>query len=295
MLWVLALLFKWRMVGFFQSFLMKKFPGPLATYSTMVVCPAIAAVLGIVLVRRGRMKRFGLFSTISGGLFLVLFAAVIGRAMIAKKLGATPPNPSTPRPVENQTGLPVFPGAEGVGTRTRAGRGGKVNEVTTLADSGPGSLRAAIADPEPRIIVFHVAGLRSLVGFGWSDREPAPLSMRAATRFAAPPMVRTDAETALGHVLAEAGATRPQRDAVDQRIITEVKNKTGRIIDSPGEVGGYGALAAGTPPVDSDHDGMPDDWEQARRLDSNDPTDARADQDGDGYTNLEEYLHGRAP
>ena len=44
-------------------------------------------------------------------------------------------------------------------------------------------------------------------------------------------------------------------------------------------------------PVDSDHDGMPDDWERRHGLNPNDPTDGNADRDGDGYTNLEEYLN----
>ena len=57
------------------------------------------------------------------------------------------------------TNLPVFPGAEGFGSKTRAGRGGKVIEVTSLADSGPGTLREALEDPNPRIIVFRVGGL----------------------------------------------------------------------------------------------------------------------------------------
>ena len=35
---------------------------------------------------------------------------------------------------------------------------------------------------------------------------------------------------------------------------------------------------------------MPDDWEKRCGLNPNDPSDANADRDGDGYTNLEEYL-----
>src|SRR3990172_3137288 len=54
--------------------------------------------------------------------------------------------------------LPAFPGAEGFGSRTPGGRGGRVIEVTTLDDDGPGSLRAAIAAEGPRIVVFRVAG-----------------------------------------------------------------------------------------------------------------------------------------
>ena len=65
----------------------------------------------------------------------------------------------------------------------------------------------------------------------------------------------------------------------------------GKIIDSPADVGGYPQLTRGTPPVDSDHDGIPDDWERQEGLDFNDPTDASSDRDGDGYTNIEQYFH----
>ena len=46
---------------------------------------------------------------------------------------------------------------------------------------------------------------------------------------------------------------------------------------------------------DSDGDGMPDDWELAYRLDPNIPADAAIDTDGDGATNLEEYMNGTDP
>lgn len=52
----------------------------------------------------------------------------------------------------------AFPGAEGAGRFAAGGRGGRVIEVTTLADSGPGSLRAAVAASGPRIVRFRIAG-----------------------------------------------------------------------------------------------------------------------------------------
>lgn len=54
--------------------------------------------------------------------------------------------------------LPVFPGAEGFGSRTPAGRGGEIIRVTNLNDSGPGSFRAAAEKSGSRIIVFEVGG-----------------------------------------------------------------------------------------------------------------------------------------
>ncbi|MDR3217484.1 MAG: pectate lyase [Dysgonamonadaceae bacterium] len=54
--------------------------------------------------------------------------------------------------------LPAFPGAEGWGMYAKGGRGGLVLEVTNLNDSGPGSFREAIMNPNPRIVIFKVSG-----------------------------------------------------------------------------------------------------------------------------------------
>ena len=43
--------------------------------------------------------------------------------------------------------------------------------------------------------------------------------------------------------MAEAGARPRARDAVDRRILQEVRSGTGRIIDDEGEVGGYPVMA----------------------------------------------------
>ena len=110
------------------------------------------------------------------------------------------------------------------------------------------------------------------------------------------PVVKTDdAITAYKRVLAEAGAVLPKRDAVDIRIVNEVKNGTGKIINDEQQVGGWPELKSTAPPKDSDKDGMPDDWEKQHGLDPNNPADGNADNDADGYTNLEEHLNRTKP
>ena len=86
--------------------------------------------------------------------FLILLAAVIFTALacFAPVRGQAP----TVKPL---VGKKAFPGALGYGSLAAGGRGGKIIYVTTLADSGPGSLRACIILTFPRVCVFRVNGL----------------------------------------------------------------------------------------------------------------------------------------
>ena len=76
-------------------------------------------------------------------------------------------------------------------------------------------------------------------------------------------------------VLEQAGARPADRDAVDQRIVDGVRNRTGRVIDSQRDVGGWPALPSVSRPAAV-------------------PANPDGDADGDGYTNLEEWLHALA-
>lgn len=134
----------------------------------------------------------------------------------------------------------------------------------------------------------------------WLVVKPKARQWLIPVRHEAPPITTVSAFEALDQVLADAGAaifldslgrSVDSRDAVDRRTVNQVRNGAGHIIDDPSEVGGWPELPAGTPPDDFDHDGMPDAWEQMHGWDFRSAEDA----DGDGYTNLEEYLNETNP
>ncbi|MDE5669216.1 MAG: thrombospondin type 3 repeat-containing protein, partial [Duncaniella sp.] len=100
------------------------------------------------------------------------------------------------------------------------------------------------------------------------------------------------------------------RDELDTTIANEAKSKTSQS-SSPASTGsglgkgfintqddvkgltggdGWPKLNAGTAKVDTDGDGIPDEWEKANKLDPNDPTDG-AKITADGYSNLEHYIN----
>lgn len=144
--------------------------------------------------------------------------------------------------------------------------------------------------------------------------DVAPL-LKSATPFKhnAPARVMSAKET-YDYVLEHVGATLPCRDAVDARVIRGVRTgvpeyvkeakihvspyshrrlpadsyKLG-IITDPQQVGGLPAYS-GEPRPDSDHDGMPDDWETAHKLNPRDPADATRLAPS-GYMNIELYIN----
>ena len=156
--------------------------------------------------------------------------------------------------------------------------------------------------------------------------------MKSNEPFEMPHMTILPSDKTFDYVLDNVGAMLPTRDIVDERIINEVrtgeayyvkklpkdnpygdhwgmrdrsKNEEGLfkyrrlpkdsykygIITDPRQMGGYPEYK-GEPRVDTDGDGMPDDWEIANGLNPNDPSDANGDCTGDGYTNIEKYING---
>ena len=108
------------------------------------------------------------------------------------------------------------------------------------------------------------------------------------------------AEAAYETVLSKAGCSL-HRDAIDARIVNEVRKgtytyngsngSTNGLIDSPDDVGGYPKLNSTAAPKDTDRDGMPDDWEDANGLDKNNSADSKLYSLNKEYTNLEVYLN----
>lgn len=112
----------------------------------------------------------------------------------------------------------------------------------------------------------------------------------AVKPFPAPPVSMDAVSDLMGKVLASVGASKPSRDAVDQRVVQSVRDGTGSSRIST--TGPWPDLAsdAPAPPADSDHDGMPDTWEAAHGLDPRDATDG-AKTAANGYSHVENYLN----
>lgn len=97
------------------------------------------------------------------------------------------------------------------------------------------------------------------------------------------------AEAAYETVLTKAGCSL-HRDALDARIVNDVRNGTGKLINTQSEAGGWPELQAEDKPKDTDYDGIPDEWETEFGLNPNDPLDAKNITLVTGFTNLEVYV-----
>ncbi|MCS3799607.1 pectinesterase family protein [Niastella sp. OAS944] len=194
------------------------------------------------------------------------------------------------------------------------GEGGNYNIVNNYYKYGPNTgsgVRYRICNPSNSATVpvgkwyvdgNYVDGSPTNTANNWagvSAADPAA-AMAAVPLNHGYPVTTETAVSAFETVLLKAGCSLPNRDTLDQRIVNDVRNRSGRIIDVQGgfphgtdyalTVNAWPALVSTTAPSDNDHDGMPDSYETANGLN---PADA-ADRNGyaaNGYTNLENYLN----
>jgi hypothetical protein len=135
--------------------------------------------------------------------------------------------------------------------------------------------------------------------------------IKLAAPWEAMPINEQTAEEAYNAVLEHVGCSFPVRDAVDLHIINDTKTGTAShegatykqtqtladpkkicgIIDTPSDSGGWPVLNSLPAPTDTDHDGIPDNWEKAHGLNPNDPNDGKLYSYDINYTNLELYLN----
>jgi len=206
------------------------------------------------------------------------------------------------------------------------GEGGQINMVANYFKPGPAtksSVKNRIVQPSDRngrwyIEHNFVEGEPDISANNWAGGVQGSNAVESQIRVYVPfpydSVTTQTAQEAYEAVLNYVGATLPKRDAIDERIVYEVRSGTATydghfyeinqgfsdtsvvrgIIDSQKDVGGWPELNSLPAPVDSDHDGMPDEWESANGLNLNDPGD-RNRVNSDGYTMLEIYLNSLVP
>jgi autotransporter-associated beta strand protein len=126
------------------------------------------------------------------------------------------------------------------------------------------------------------------MGDGGGNRQTKPYDYPALEKWAAKDLIEK--------LLPNVGASLPYRDLADCYMIDEVLSfgKKGNLITNENElpigVPTSWAWFKGEKPVDSDGDGMPDDWEKAHGTDpAKDDAMTIAD---NGYANIENYING---
>jgi len=204
-----------------------------------------------------------------------------------------------------------------------AGEGGTYNVVNNYYKWGPATnenVKERVVNPYKTATIpfgkFYVAGnyidgSPAVTKDNWlgvvmnngdeRDKKNALLN----SPWPAEPITTQSATDAYTDVLNNAGAILPKRDSLDQRIINEVRNRKGHLIDVQGgfphgtdyekTMKARPVLLSTPPPPDTDKDGMPDEWEKKNRLNPQDASDASGYQLNKQYTNIEVYLNSLVP
>ncbi len=206
------------------------------------------------------------------------------------------------------------------GNNVYAGEGGSYNIINNYYKYGPATdknARTRVVNPykKPPSIPFgkfyvagnYIDGSPEVTGNNWlgvtmnngtaADAEAAKLDKPVTVID-----IKTETATdAYQNVLKNVGAVLPKRDTLDERIINDVKNRTGGLIDVQGgyphgtayelTINAWPGLKSAPAPIDTDKDGMPDDWEKQHGLNANDAGDASTYKISKRYTNIEVYLN----
>jgi hypothetical protein len=200
------------------------------------------------------------------------------------------------------------------------GEGGKYNIVNNYYKYGPSTMKIrqfSIVEPWSQLPKlpfgeFYVSGNyvdgatdvsadnRLGVWMGTKGTDDDKRKALSDTPLVVELLTTKSAEDAYDDVLAGVGASYA-RDTLDVRVINDVKNRTGRIIDVQG---GYSrrseyaetksawpVLESSEAPTDSDNDGIPDKWELSNNLNPSDYDDAIKNSIDNEYTNIEVYLN----
>ncbi|ANE53298.1 pectate lyase [Flavisolibacter tropicus] len=201
---------------------------------------------------------------------------------------------------------------------TYAGEGGNYNIVNNYYKYGPDTRKAVqnrILNPfKNETIPFgkfyvdgnYVDGSPDVTQNNWKGvamdkgTEADALAAKQSQAFQSVVIPIQTATIAYEQVLQQVGASF-KRDTLDQRIIKEVKTRTGRIIDVQGGYPHgtpYEQTASAWPMLkslpalkDTDSDGMPDEWEIKNGLNPNNAADSAGYSLHKQYTNIEVYIN----
>lgn len=210
---------------------------------------------------------------------------------------------------------------------TNGGEGGYYNMVNNYYKYGPSTstgtssgvpVRFMIMNPSksstlpyPKIFMAgnYVDGSTTITQNNWRGAAMSGGSLadtglsKVETAYSIVDLPTQEAPVAYDFVLNHAGVKLPGRDTLDQRIVNDVRNRTGKVIDVQGgyphgtayaqTVSAWPQLSSLPAPADTDHDGMPDSWENAMGLNPSNASD-RNSISFSGYTQLENYLNSLA-
>ena len=182
------------------------------------------------------------------------------------------------------------------------GRHGEINMVANYYKPGPASQHHRLLDVADDGTGRYYLEANVMEGDDAVSRDnwsavggKKPDSCHADKPFAFMPITPHNAREAYEAVVASVGCSH-RRDSYDREVIRQMTAGTatwGRngIIDTPEEAGGWPVLQQAPAPQDTDGDGMPDAWEQAHGLNSDDATDGILCTLNPDYTNLEVWIN----